>query len=206
MHNRHSSANKEQRAALADITKTLSHMIEQSITANGSAQELAKVNQMLEEASAALNSLNQDKRLVEYYNPKQQNNLNDVLPYSPISGGYNPVAVPIVFSRVGEKTIGEVICGRAYEGPKNSVHGGVISAIYDQLMAIASMMSDQAGPTAYLHVDYKGMTPLFKPLLFEAWIGEVKGRKITVQAHCLHDGKVVSTAHALFIGQGKPMN
>ena len=76
-----------------------------------------------------------------------------------------------------EKAIGTVTFGDAYEGPPNCVHGGMVALTWDHVMALANMLINARGPTAWLHVDYKKPTPLYAPLRFEAWIDKVEGKK-----------------------------
>lgn len=199
MHKRTSSATLEQRKALAKMSNTLRQMIEDSITIDADCDQLNQINQLLDQAALQISLMSSDKRTLEYYNPNFGEVMNDIQPYSAISGVYNAVAGPIIFARQQNKIIGKVTYGLAYEGPPNCVHGGIIAGVYDQLMAIASMESGMSGPTAYLHIDYKHATPLFAELEFHAWIAKQENSKVIVEGQCLYQGKLVSTAQALFI-------
>ena len=201
MHNRSSNVSHEQRQSLAKMADSLRQIIEDSITLDASSEQLYQFNQQLAATAQQIKSLTSDKRALEYYNPNFGEVINDIQPYSAISGVYNALAGPITFERESEKIVGRVTYGRAYEGPPNCVHGGIIAGVYDQLMAIASLASGKAGPTAFLHIDYKNMTPLFCELEFQAWIDKEEGRKITVIGQCLFQGEVVSSAQALFIAR-----
>ncbi len=203
MHKRTSDATTEQRNALAHMSNLLRQMIEDSITIDADSSKITEINQLLEEAASQVKSHRSNKRALEYYNPDFGELMNNIQPYSAISGVYNAVAGPVMFSQKGNKVIGKVSYGLAYEGPANCVHGGIISGVYDQLMAIASMASGRSGPTAYLHVEYKNKTPLFEELEFQAWITKEENQKVIVQGQCLHNGDVVSTAEALFIARTK---
>ncbi|CAA0109003.1 Uncharacterised protein [BD1-7 clade bacterium] len=125
----------------------------------------------------------------------------DILPYSPITGEFNPIAPPVQvnFDENEQVLSGTVICGRAYEGPPHCVHGAVIAGIYDQLLAMASACCEKAGPTAYLTTNFKRPTPLYTEITFSAWVAKAEGRKITIKGQCVADGEILSDAEALFI-------
>lgn len=125
--------------------------------------------------------------------------LNGLLPYSPVTGFYSPLAPPVVVTYEESVVIGRVTFSDAYEGPPSSVHGGIVSAVWDQLLAMAALVSDQGGPTANLTIDYKKPTPLHVPLEFRAWTTEVEGRKVNTRGECYAAGELVSVASALFI-------
>ncbi|QZA15376.1 hypothetical protein H5U41_09035 [Mycolicibacterium holsaticum DSM 44478 = JCM 12374] len=54
--------------------------------------------------------------------------------------------------------------------------------------------------TAYLHVDYRRVTPIDEPLTARAWIDSVDGRKLFLRATMSDsDGNVLSEANGLMI-------
>lgn len=124
---------------------------------------------------------------------------DDMQPYSPISGAFNPVAPPLKHRRDGDRLQGEVTLGGVYEGPPQAVHGAVVAAIYDQLLATANAISGTAGPTAWLKVNYTKPTPLNTPLRFVAWKAEQDGRKILMRGQCFAGDEVITDCEALFI-------
>jgi acyl-coenzyme A thioesterase PaaI-like protein len=96
--------------------------------------------------------------------------------------------------------VGRVTFGEAYEGPPDSVHGGIIASSYDQMLAFACMAHDAGGPTATLTVQFRKPTPLRVPLRFEAWIDRIEGRKVFARGTChTPDGEVVSESEGLFV-------
>lgn len=126
----------------------------------------------------------------------------DFLAYSPLSGRSNPMAPPVEMRVVddgnGEHHIeGRVTYGAAYEGPPGHVHGGLVAAMFDELLGFAQLAP---GFTAYLHVDYRKPTPLNRELLLRARPTRVEGRKRWVRGTCTLDGMLLSEAEGLFIG------
>ena len=67
---------------------------------------------------------------------------------------------------------------RFHVGGNDAVHGGVIPLFYDwHFGMIVSAAGRPDSRTAYLHVDYRKITPTDEPLLSRAWIDAVDGRK-----------------------------
>jgi acyl-CoA thioesterase FadM len=64
---------------------------------------------------------------------------------------------------------------------------------------VANILSGTAGPTATLSLEYVKPTPLHVPIVFEAWVDSVDGRKVRSRAHAVHDGEVTVRAEGLFI-------
>jgi acyl-coenzyme A thioesterase PaaI-like protein len=90
---------------------------------------------------------------------------------------------------------------RFHVGGNDAVHGGVIPLFYDWHFGV--VVSAAGGPdsrTAYLHVDYRRITPTDEPLVARAWIDAVDGRKLFVRATMMDSGgNVLSEANALMI-------
>jgi acyl-coenzyme A thioesterase PaaI-like protein len=128
----------------------------------------------------------------------------DFIAYSPVSGRSNPMAPPVRLHVVegrndaaGEHRIeGEVTFGPAYEGPPGHVHGGLVAAMFDELLGFAQL---SPGFTAYLHVNYRKPTPLNTPLRLAAWVESIDGRKRLVRGECYADDVLLTDAEGLFI-------
>ena len=63
------------------------------------------------------------------------------MPYSPVSGQRNPIAPAIRMWRDGDEVRGEALFSPTYAGPPNSVHGGIIAAVFDELLSMANVVS-----------------------------------------------------------------
>lgn len=125
----------------------------------------------------------------------------DFVAFSPVSGPSNPMAPPLRMRVVEHPqdeyhVVGEVTFGPAYEGPPGHVHGGLVAAMFDELLGFTQL---SPGFTAYLKVDYRRPTPLDRRLDLEAWIDSVDGRKRLVRGTCSLDGVLLSEAEGLFI-------
>jgi acyl-coenzyme A thioesterase PaaI-like protein len=90
---------------------------------------------------------------------------------------------------------------RFHVGGNGAVHGGVIPLFYDwHFGMVVSAAGRPDSRTAYLHVDYRKITPTDEPLVSRAWIESVDGRKMFVKA-TMPDahGNVLSEASGLMI-------
>ena len=90
---------------------------------------------------------------------------------------------------------------RSHVGGNNAVHGGMIPLFYDWLFG---MVVPTAGTpptrTAYLHVDYRNITPIDEPLTARGRITEIDGRKIFVSATMTAlDGTLLTEANGLMV-------
>jgi acyl-coenzyme A thioesterase PaaI-like protein len=91
------------------------------------------------------------------------------------------------------------VVGTAYQGPPGSVHGGLVAALFDEVLGFAQWMTGNPGMTGTLKVRYRKPTPLNTELRFEATVERVDGRKIFTEAR-LYDGDTVTAdAEGVFI-------
>jgi acyl-coenzyme A thioesterase PaaI-like protein len=90
---------------------------------------------------------------------------------------------------------------RFHVGGNGAVHGGVIPLFYDwHFGMVVSAAGRPDSRTAYLHVDYRKVTPTDEPLLARAWIDSAVGRKLFVRAAMTDtDDNVLSEASGLMI-------
>ena len=128
-----------------------------------------------------------------------EEDLTRCMPFSPVSGRRNPVAPPIRLWRDGDEVRGETTFSPTYAGPPNSVHGGVIAAVFDELLAMANVVSGAAGFTGTLTIRYHRRTPLDRPIELWAVNERNTGRKQLSRGEMRVDGKVTASAEGLFI-------
>jgi len=90
---------------------------------------------------------------------------------------------------------------RSHVGGNNAVHGGMIPLLYDwHFGMIVSTAGLSPSRTAYLHVDYRNITPIDAPLEARGAITEVDGRKAFVTATMTAaDGTLLSEANGLMV-------
>jgi acyl-coenzyme A thioesterase PaaI-like protein len=90
---------------------------------------------------------------------------------------------------------------RSHVGGNNAVHGGVIPLLYDwHFGTIVSTAGLSPSRTAYLHVDYRNITPIDEPLTAYGRIAEIDGRKAFVTATMTAaDGTLLTEANGLMV-------
>lgn len=119
-----------------------------------------------------------------------------------LPGHGHPGRVPHVEAEGDDLTArGRVTFTRAHLGGAGAAHGGSISLLFDDLLGRQAVRrSDQSPPrTAYLHVDYRKLTPVGVPLTTRTRIEQVEGRKIVVHGLLRLGPEVLAEARALFL-------
>lgn len=118
----------------------------------------------------------------------------------PISGLGHPWSVPLRVIRRGDRAVATVTLGPAAEGAPGRSHGGIVAAIYDDLLGFLLMLEQRLAFTASIRVDYKAGTPIGEPLVFQAWVDQTEGKKVYLVGECRDGaGNAVTTCEALFI-------
>jgi acyl-coenzyme A thioesterase PaaI-like protein len=109
--------------------------------------------------------------------------------------------LPFVADEQDETSItGRVVFDRFYLGGNGAAHGGALPLLFDEVLG---MLGNSAGRTrartAYLHVNYRAITPVDRELVLRAAIEREDGRKRFVTS-TLHDGdRLVADAEGLFV-------
>ncbi len=128
---------------------------------------------------------------------------SDFFPYSPLVGSFNPISPPAIMRRVdaGEnfEIHGEVTFGSAFNGPPDCVHGGVIAALFDELLGSACVVNGIGGYTGTLTVVYRTPTPLGTLLHMRGWHDRSERRKVFAKG-TLHAGDTLcAQAEGIFV-------
>lgn len=129
----------------------------------------------------------------------REDDLTACMPYSPVSGKRNPISPPLRMWRDGNEVRGEAVFSPTYAGPPNSVHGGIIAAVFDELLSMANVISGTAGFTGTLTIKYHRHTPLDQPIELWAVTERNTGRKQFSRGEFRVNGEVTASAEGLFI-------
>jgi acyl-coenzyme A thioesterase PaaI-like protein len=113
----------------------------------------------------------------------------------------HPVLVPYRAHDLPDNRLaGSVTFDHAHMGGHQTVHGGVITMLFDDFLGTFVSRKGQPGSrTAFLHVNYRSVTPIRRELRLEANIYRIEGRKTFVTGTLSHDGVVCADAEALFV-------
>jgi acyl-coenzyme A thioesterase PaaI-like protein len=95
---------------------------------------------------------------------------------------------------------GTVRFGRYFLGTNGAVHGGAIPLVFDEVLGRTARTAGPAlARTAYLHVNYRSITPADRDLRVTARLVRVSGRKRLVTGE-IYDGAVLCCdAEGLFV-------
>jgi acyl-coenzyme A thioesterase PaaI-like protein len=90
---------------------------------------------------------------------------------------------------------------RFHVGGNSAVHGGVLPLMFDSTFGmIIHATGRPISRTAFLHVDYRKVTPIDTQLTVRGWLRESEGRKSFVNAELRDsDGHLLAEANGLMI-------
>jgi acyl-coenzyme A thioesterase PaaI-like protein len=117
-----------------------------------------------------------------------------------VSGDANPMGIDVQFFREGDEAVSHCVLGAAFEGAPNRAHGGVVAAVFDDLMGFVLTIHESPAYTAELTVRYKQPTPVGEEIEFRARLVDRRGRLLNIEAEATDaDGTKIATATGLFI-------
>jgi acyl-coenzyme A thioesterase PaaI-like protein len=90
---------------------------------------------------------------------------------------------------------------RYHVGGNNAVHGGVLPLLFDHMFGMVVHAAGRPiSRTAFLHVDYRKVTPLNAPLVMRGRVDSTEGRKAFVSAELTDaDGVVLAEGRGLMV-------
>ena len=100
-----------------------------------------------------------------------------------------------------EMVLIDVQFSRYHVGGNNAVHGGMVAMMFDVTCGIIiHAIGRPISRTAFLHVDYRNITPIGVPLTVRGWASKVEGRKTFVNAELTGpDGTLRAEANGLMV-------
>src|SRR4051812_31754903 len=117
-----------------------------------------------------------------------------------VSGDANPMGLDVQFFREGDEAVSRVVLGPAFEGAPNRAHGGVVAAVFDDLMGFVLTIHESPAYTAELTVRYKRPTPVGEEIEFRARLVNRRGRRLQIEAEATDAAATkIATAVGLFI-------
>ncbi|KUI23669.1 PaaI family thioesterase [Mycobacterium sp. GA-2829] len=95
----------------------------------------------------------------------------------------------------------EVTFSRYHVGGNSAVHGGVLPLLFDSMFGMVIHATGRPiSRTAFLHVEYRAVTPIDTVLTARGWLREAEGRKAFVNAELRDaDEKLLAEANGLMI-------
>lgn len=109
---------------------------------------------------------------------------------------------PWMIRRIGpEGVLVDVQFSRYHVGGNDAVHGGMVAMMFDVTCGmIIHAVGRPISRTAFLHVDYRNVTPIDVPLTMRGWADRIEGRKTFVNAELTDpDGTLLAEANGLMV-------
>jgi acyl-coenzyme A thioesterase PaaI-like protein len=98
-----------------------------------------------------------------------------------------------------EHVAAHVTLGRFYLGSGGAAHGGVLGLIFDETLGRLANTGRTRSRTAYLHVNFRQITPIGPELRVTARVDRVEGRKRFLSGAIYYGGTVTADAEGLFV-------
>jgi acyl-coenzyme A thioesterase PaaI-like protein len=119
----------------------------------------------------------------------------------PVSGRSSPWGLDLDLHRHGDEIEALVTLRSAHEGAPNRSHGGVVSALFDDVFGYVLGVINQPAFTGDLYVRYHAPTPLFRELCCRVRLDRCEGRKLLLTGELtdVEAATLVATARATFI-------
>lgn len=127
--------------------------------------------------------------------------IGETYPDRPISGNASPWGLDTEIHREGDDIVAYVTLRSAHEGAPGRSHGGVVSALFDDIFGFVQGVVGITAFTGQLTITYRAGTPLHTRLACRVRAGEQHGRKVimTGELTVVETGKLVAEAHSVFI-------
>ena len=123
----------------------------------------------------------------------------DSFAYRPFSGAASPWSLEPDIRREGDGVRATVTFGAADEGAPERCHGGLVAALFDDVLGSVLSVVGEGAFTGELTVRYLAPVPLHRELICTCWMDGRDGRKLFLHGE-LRDGEtLLSTAKSVFI-------
>jgi len=118
----------------------------------------------------------------------EQGDRIDHFPECPVSGPANPFSLDLHARRDGAGVVVRTRLGPAHEGAPGRAHGGVLAAIFDDVMGFVTIALRAPAYQGELTVRYVAPTPIGPELVIRAWPVTQTDRALVVEASLSSDG------------------
>ena len=118
-----------------------------------------------------------------------------------VCGLDNPLGLHLAFYEDGDGTvICELTPPAEYQGYPDRVHGGIVTALLDEVLGRAAIARDVWASTAKLEVRYRQPVPLQQPTTVRGRLTRLRGRVVEACGEVLlADGSLAAEARAVLV-------
>lgn len=117
----------------------------------------------------------------------------------PISGRSSPWGLDFEVHREGDEVVAVVTMRAAHEGAPGRSHGGLVAALFDDVLGFVLNILSVPAFTGELTVRYEAGTPVGVPLECRCRLARQEGRKLFMTGELTDDGRVLARTTATFI-------
>jgi acyl-coenzyme A thioesterase PaaI-like protein len=121
-----------------------------------------------------------------------------------VSGPWNPLGIAIEVHREGDEAVADVVLGPAFEGAPGRSHGGIVAAIFDDVLGYLLTLHGVPAFTGELTVRYHAPTPIGQPFTVRTRLTGRDGRKLHTAGEAVADAVTVASASATFVTIERP--
>jgi acyl-coenzyme A thioesterase PaaI-like protein len=116
-----------------------------------------------------------------------------------VTGPANPMGLAAQALRDGDDAVLRCTLGDAFEGAPGRAHGGVVAALFDEVMGFVLSIVGTPAFTGRLTVSYRAPVPIGVPLEFRARLTRRHGRKLLMVGEARRGDRLLAEAEALFV-------
>lgn len=121
-----------------------------------------------------------------------------------VCGDQNDHGLKAVFHYDGKEAVTKVVAREMFEGYKNIYHGGILSALLDEVMIKAILAEEVYAVTAEMTITFKAPVPIGEELTFRGRVTENRRRLYLTEGEAVgREGTIYATATGKYI-QAKP--
>lgn len=178
------------------LAESLRRLIDISIRTEAGAAAVAAATSKIDSAAAELSGALKPGPFGVHRNPDGQT----IAWGNAVVGLRNPIAPPLVIHHEPDGLVwSEFVLGAAYEGPPDTVHGGVCALVLDHVLGATAHQPDKPAFTGTLTLRYRRPTALGRPLRAQAHVERVEGVKTFAVGHLADEHGVTVEAEGIFI-------
>lgn len=193
----------EARARAGRAIREIGHAF---IGRHATVEQIDRLSDVLESITSELWPAEQRTRGLHDFGKEQQTDVpqgrfENAFDDRPVSGRSSPWGLDLDLHRHGDEIEALVTLRAAHEGAPGRSHGGVVSALFDDVFGYVLGVIHTPAFTGDLYVRYRAPTPLFRELSCRVRMSERQGRKLLLTGELtdVESGQLVATAKATFI-------
>ena len=124
--------------------------------------------------------------------------LAETIPFGPLLGPRNPIAPPSRIWLEGPVVAGVIRFSPVHAGPMGLVHGGALSGLLDEILALAVLAKGFVGFTRSLDVQFFAPAPLGEEIALRAECAGRAGSELLARAELRFGGKLLASGAGIF--------